>query len=180
LTDKSKDVEVEIIDSEKDINNENETTENRDEKDLEIESLQQKLKESEDKYIRVFSEFENYKKRLEREKYQAIEYSSEKFAKELLPVLDNLQMAIQSAETNPNLQKLKEGIDLTLKNFLLTLEKNGIEKIGTENGFDPNFHEAVMRVENDEVESGEIVQILQNGYKLKDRVLRATMVSIAN
>ena len=60
------------------------------------------------------------------------------------------------------------------------LAKNGIERISTENGFDPNLHEAVMKVDSDEVESGEIVQVLQEGYKLKDRVLRATMVSIAN
>jgi molecular chaperone GrpE len=157
-----------------------EKSENRDERDIEIEELQKKLKESEDKYVRVFSEFENYKKRLEKEKYQAIEYASEKFAKDLLPVLDNLQMAIQSAETTPDVDKLKEGVELTLKNFLSTLQKNGVESIDTEDGFDPNLHEAVMRVDSADAESGEIVQVLQSGYRLKERVLRATMVSVAN
>lgn len=171
--DLNENIEIEEIENE-------DSSENRDEKDIEIDELKAKLKESEDKYIRVFSEFENYKKRLEKEKYQAIEYASEKFAKDLLPVLDNLQMAVQSADTTPDVEKLKEGVELTLKNFLSTLQKNGVEKIETEDGFDPNLHEAVMRVDSEEVESGDIVQVLQNGYKLKERVLRATMVSVAN
>lgn len=156
------------------------TEKNRDEKDIKIEELEIKLKDGEDKYIRVFAEFENYKKRLEKEKYQAISFASEKFATELLPVLDNLQMAIQSVKTTPDIDKLTEGVELTLKNFLSTLEKNNIEAISTEDGFNPNFHEAVMKVDNADYKSGEIVQVLQNGYKLKDRVLRATMVSVAN
>jgi len=170
-----KDENIEILDSETISENKN-----RDEKDIRIEELENELKKADDKYIRVFAEFENYKKRLEKEKYQAIAYSSEKFATELLPVLDNLQMAIKSTESNSDIDKLKEGVELTLKNFLSTLEKNGVEKIDTESKFDPNFHEAVMKVDSDEVESGEIVQTLQNGYKLKDRVLRASMVSVAN
>jgi molecular chaperone GrpE len=154
--------------------------EDRDEKDIKIDDLEAKLKEAEDKYVRVFSEFENYKRRLEKEKTQAIEYSSEKFARDLLPILDNLQMAIKSANENSDIEKLQEGVELTLKNFLSMLQKNNVEKISTEEGYDPNLHEAVMRVDSDEVESGEIVQTLQEGYKLKDRVLRATMVSVAN
>jgi molecular chaperone GrpE len=154
--------------------------ENRDEKDIQIEELENKLKEAEDKYVRVFSEFENYKRRLEKEKTQAIAYSSEKFATDLLPILDNLQMAIKSANENHDVEKLQEGVELTLKNFLSMLQKNGVEKIPTNEGYDPNLHEAVMRVDSDEVESGEIVQTLQEGYKLKDRILRATMVSVAN
>ncbi len=157
-----------------------ENSDSRDEKDIEIEELKTKLKESEDKYIRVFSEFENYKKRLEKEKSQAIEYASEKFAKDLLPVIDHLQMAIKSVETNPDIEQLKEGVELTLKNFLSMLQKNGVEKISIDDGFNPNLHEAVMREDSDEVESGNIVKVLQDGYKLRDRVIRATMVSIAN
>ncbi|HIC10877.1 MAG TPA: nucleotide exchange factor GrpE [Campylobacterales bacterium] len=145
-----------------------------------VDELEAKLKECEDKYVRVFAEFENYKKRLEKEKLQAIEYSLENFAKDILPVLDHLHMAIKSAETDPNVEQLKEGVEITLKNFLSMLQKHGVEKIDTQNGFDPNLHEAVMRVDSDEVESGEIVEVLQDGYKLRERVLRATMVSIAN
>ena len=153
-----------------------ENSDSRDEKDIEIEELKTKLKESEDKYIRVFSEFENYKKRLEKEKSQAIEYASEKFAKDLLPVIDHLQMAIKSVETNPDIEQLKEGVELTLKNFLSMLQKNGVEKISIDDGFNPNLHEAVMREDSDEVESGNIVKVLQDGYKLRDRVIRASII----
>ncbi len=153
--------------------------ESRDEKDIKIEELEEKLSQAEDKYVRVFSEFDNYKKRLEKEKSQAIAYASERFATDLLPILDNLQMAIKSAEENHDVDKLQEGVELTLKNFLSTLQKNGVEKIEVEE-YDPHLHEAVMKVDSDEVESGEIVQVLQDGYKLKDRVIRATMVSVAN
>jgi len=152
----------------------------RDEKDIKIEELESELKKADDKYIRVFADFENIKKRLEKEKSQAIAYSSEKFATELIPVLDNLQMAIKSTESNSDMEKLKEGVELTLKNFISTLGKNGVEAIETDKGFDPNLHEAVMKVDSDEVESGEIVQVLQTGYTLKSRVLRASMVSVAN
>jgi len=146
----------------------------------EISELQNKLKDAEDKNLRIYADFDNIKKRLEREKYSAIEYASEKFAKDLIPIIDTLGMAIQSAETNPDVEKLMEGVELTLKNFTSTLDKNGISEISTEDGFDPNLHEAVMKVDSDEVDSGQIVQVLQKGYKLKDRVLRATMVSVAN
>ena len=172
---KEKSIEEEVI-----IKTSLEDSENRDEKDIKIEELEAEIKSAEDKYIRVFSDFENYKKRLVKEKYQAIEYASEKFATDIIPTLDNLQMAIQSAETAPDIEKLKEGVELTLKNLISTCEKHNIEKIDTENGFDPNFHEAVMKVDNPDVESGEIIQVLQTGYKLKDRVLRASMVSVAN
>ena len=86
-----------------------------------IAKLQNELKESEDKFLRVHADFENIKKRLEREKYQAIDYASEKFAKDLLAPIDSLEMALQSANVNLDaaelLGKLKEGIELTIKNF---------------------------------------------------------------
>ncbi len=151
-----------------------------DERDSKIEQLQQKLKDFEDKYVRVFSEFENYKRRLEREKNDIVAYSLEKFSKDLLPVVDALEMAVQSANNHSDVSKLKEGVELTLRNLSSVLDKNGVEKIATNNGFDPNVHQAVMKVDGGNIKSGEIVAVLQNGYKLKDRVLRATMVSVAN
>ena len=146
----------------------------------EIDSLKQKLKESEDKYLRTRAEFENIKRRLEKEKYSAIDYASEKFAKDLIPILDTLEMAIKSAETTPDLEKLIEGVELTFKKFVDTMDKHGVTEVDTDGPFNPNVHEAVMKVDSDDVESGEIVQVLQKGYKLKDRILRATMVSVAN
>lgn len=146
--------------------------------------LEKELKESEEKFLRAYADFENMKKRLEKEKYQAIDYASEKFAKDLLTPLDTLEMALNSAkadvDANELLEKLKEGIELTLKNFIATFEKHNITKVETDGEFDPNVHNAVMQVDSAEHNSGQIVQELQKGYLLKDRLLRPSMVSIAN
>ena len=149
-----------------------------------IAKLEEQLKESEEKYLRVHADFENIKKRLEREKYQAIDYASEKFAKDLLAPIDTLEMALHSANANLDaaelLGKLKEGIELTIKNFVTTFEKHNISKIDTDGEFDPNIHNAVMQVDSENHETGQIVAELQKGYMLKDRLLRPSMVSIAN
>jgi molecular chaperone GrpE len=136
-----------------------------------------------DKYIRAYADFENSKKRLEKEKYNSIDYAVEKFAMELLPCMDSLELALASAnntEADPAelLAKLKEGIELTQTQFNKALEKSNVEVIETDDGFDPNYHNAVMQVADEAKEDGEIVQVLQKGYKLKERVLRASMVSI--
>lgn len=149
-----------------------------------IARLEDELKQSEDKFLRVHADFENIKKRLEREKYQAIDYASEKFAKDLLTPLDTLEMALASANVNISaeelLPKLKEGIELTIKSFITTFEKHNITKIDTDGEFDPNVHNAVMQVDSPDHETGQIVNELQKGYMLKDRLLRPSMVSIAN
>ena len=149
-----------------------------------IAQLEEALKESEDKYFRVHADFENIKKRLEKEKYQAIDYASEKFAKDLLTPIDTLEMALAAEEAAKDLpaeellSKLKEGVELTIKSFYTAFEKHDISIIETDNGFDPNFHDAVMQVDSADHEDGEIVQVMQKGYKFKDRLLRASMVSI--
>ncbi|QKF72384.1 DnaK system nucleotide exchange factor GrpE [Aliarcobacter faecis] len=149
-----------------------------------VSRLEDELKQSEDKFLRVHADFENIKKRLEKEKFMAIDYASEKFAKDLLAPLDTLEMALQSANANISaeelLPKLKEGIELTIKSFLTTFEKHNITKVATDGEFDPNVHNAVMQVDSENHESGQIVAELQKGYLLKDRLLRPSMVSIAN
>ena len=161
-----------------------ETVEKEETLEDKIAKLEAQLKESEDKYLRVHADFENIKKRLEREKYQAIDYASEKFAKDLLAPIDSLEMALASANVDLDaaelLGKLKEGIELTIKNFNTTFEKHNISKIETDGEFDPNVHNAVMQVDSENHESGQIVAELQKGYMLKDRLLRPSMVSIAN
>lgn len=152
-------------------------------KDACIAELEEKLKAYEDKYIRVHADFDNIKKRLEREKTQMIEYASEQFARDLLPVIDSLEMALSSAQndeadTAELLEKIKEGIGLTIDNFKKSMGKHGVEEIGTAQGFDPHLHEAVMQVNSEEHEDGAIVQMLQKGYKYKERILRPAMVSI--
>ena len=150
----------------------------------EFDLLQTELAELKDKYARVHADFDNIKKRLEREKYTAVEYANEKFAKDMIPVMDSLQMALASANTEMEAQellvKLKEGIELTLKQFTTSLEKHGVTMVPHDAPFDPNIHNAVQSVDSDTVESGQIVQTFQTGYKYKERPLREAMVVVAN
>jgi molecular chaperone GrpE len=146
--------------------------------------LQDELTTLKDKYARVHADFENIKKRLEKEKYTAVEYANEKFAKDMIPVMDSLQMALTSTNTQTAsdelFTKLKEGIELTLKQFTTALEKHGVTMVSHDEPFDPNIHNAVQSVDSDEVESGQIVQTFQTGYKYKERPLREAMVVVAN
>jgi len=150
----------------------------------EVEVLQKQLTECEDRYLREYAEFDNIKKRMEKEKYQAIGYAHEQFARDLLSVIDALDNASTSIEgkeevTPEMFTQLKEGIELTISQFGKVFEKHGVELVTMENGFDPNFHEAVMKVDSPDHKEGQVVQVLQKGYKIKDRLLRSAMVSIA-
>jgi molecular chaperone GrpE len=148
-----------------------------------VAQAQEKQKEAEDKFLRTHADFENIKKRLEKEKYNAIDYASEKFAKDLLAPIDALQMAIISANADipaeDLVEKLKEGIELTVKAFNKAFEKHDITEVEYDE-FNPDYHNAVMKADSDEVESGQIVQVMQKGYVFKDRLLREAMVSVAN
>ena len=150
----------------------------------EIKTLQNEIAALNDKYARVHADFDNIKKRLEREKYQALEYAQEKFAKDLIPVVDSLGMAIEAADAEAEaeelLAKLKEGVELTMKQFLTTLQKHGVTEVSENEPFDPNVHHAVQKIDSDDHKSGEIVSTFQKGYRYKDRTLRDAMVMIAN
>ena len=150
-----------------------------------LDRVQQELEQLKDKYARVHADFDNIKKRLEREKYQALEYAQEKFAKDLIPVVDSLEMAIKAVEAEGMeagelLSKVKEGVELTMKQFLSALEKHGITPVDENAPFDPNIHHAVQQVDSPEHESGQIVSTFQKGNKYKERTLRDAMVVIAN
>ena len=170
--------------------NENETNMNEEAEanasaaENELELLQKELEECKDKYARVHADFDNIKKRLEREKYTAVEYANEKFAKDMIPVVDSLQMALKSADADAEpeelIEKLKEGVELTLKQFMTALEKHGVTMVSHEEPFDPNIHNAVQSVDHPEIESGQIVETFQTGYKYKERPLREAMVVVAN
>jgi molecular chaperone GrpE len=148
-----------------------------------VQEAQDKAKESEDKFLRTHADFDNIKKRLEKEKYQAIDYASEKFAKDLLSTVDTLEMALQSAssedESDELIGKLKEGIELTLKSLMTTFDKHDISVVETDE-FDPQVHNAVMQVQSENHENGQIVQVMQKGYMYKERLLRPAMVSICS
>ncbi len=150
----------------------------------EFDALEQELLDMKDKYARVHADFENIKKRLEREKLTALEYANEKFAKDIIPVLDSLEGALNSASGDFSSEelfaKLKEGIELTYKQLLSSLEKNGVSRVSHDEAFDPNIHNAIQSVDSADVPSGQIVQTFQTGYKYKDRPLREAMVVVAN
>ncbi len=163
---------------------ENEVLEDKEtSKNDEIEALKSKISELEDKYLRANADFDNMKRRLEKEKMQAIAYAHEVFARDLLPVIDSLEMAILAGsnaeiESGELLNKVREGLGLTIEQFRKAFEKHGVELVDIEGTFDPNFHEAVMQLESEEKSSGEILQVFQKGYKIKERILRPAMVSI--
>jgi len=144
---------------------------------------QEEAAEWKDKYLRAHADFENTKKRLERDKYTAISYANESFSKDILAVMDSFDQALLAIESADNessseiIEKMKEGINLTYGQLKKILEKNSITEIGNEGQFDPNCHQVIMQVDSDDHESGDIVQVMQKGYMIKDRVLRPSMVS---
>lgn len=137
--------------------------------------MQQAYKELEEKYMRAYADFENVKKRLEREKNQALEYAYEKIAKDLLPILDALDNAKAAAKDH---SAILEGIVLVQENFLKILSRHGVEAIDTSGEFDPNLHECIMQVAKPEAQDGQIAQVMQQGYKYKERTLRPAMVAV--
>lgn len=142
--------------------------------------LEEQLGEAEERILRTAADAENFKKRLQREKEEQTRYANETFMRELLPVIDNLERALQHAAAVPNQQGLLEGLNMTLKGFLDTLARFNciaIEAVGKP--FDPNFHEAVSQEENAEVEPNTVLKELQKGYLLKERLLRPAMVIVS-
>ncbi len=144
---------------------------------------QEEAAEWKDKYLRAHADFENTKKRLERDKATAVSYANESFAKDMLAVLDSFDQGIASIESadascsTDVVEKMKEGVGLTYNQLKKILEKNAIKEISCEGEYDPTLHQAIMQVESDGHESGQIMQVMQKGYTIKDRVLRPAMVS---
>lgn len=141
--------------------------------------LQKDYDELKDKYMRANAEFENIKKRMEKEKASALAYANESFARDLLDVLDALEAALNTEANDEASIKIKEGVQNTLELFLKKLGKHGIQAIEEQKDFDPNLHEAMFHIQSDTHSSGEIVQVLQKGYKIAERVIRPTKVSVA-
>jgi molecular chaperone GrpE len=149
-----------------------------------IEQQKKELSELNDKYLRLYSELENYKRLRSKEKEELIKYSNEELLRELLSVIDHLELALQHSETNKDTENsisaLIEGVELTLKELRSTLEKFGlaaIEALGKT--FDPFVHHAMTQVETDESEANTVVNEFRKGYMLKDRVLRPAYVAVS-
>lgn len=154
---------------------EQETSSKEEAKNEDKEDLNKKYEDLKNEYLRTFADFENAKKRLEREKSTALEYANENFARDLLPILDALENAKLAAK---DVSAIFDGINLVLDNFTKTLSKHGIVEIPCEGEFDPNMHECIMQIEHENLESGQIASVLQKGYTLKERILRPSMVSV--
>ena len=133
-----------------------------------------------DKYLRLAAEFDNYKRRVQRDQQDTIRFANEKLVKDLLPTLDNLERALQSGREQTQIEGLLEGIELTYKHFLETLQKMGIKQItSVREVFDPAQHQAVGQVESTTVPENVVVDEYQKGYFLHDRILRPAMVTVA-
>ena len=149
-------------------------------------TTEEKLKEAEEKLLRSLAEIENQRRRFEKEIKDAFEFGSFNFAKENLATLDNLQRAKEAIKNdeklkdNKDLDKFLENINIIEKDLISIFERNKIKKIETRNKkFDPNFHQAMSEIEDEKVEPGSVIQEIQAGYMLGERLLRPALVSVA-
>lgn len=145
---------------------------------LEEKKLKKELDQMNDQYLRLQAEYTNYRRRTQQEKETIGLYANEKIMQELLLVIDNMERALESFEDKED--AMYKGVDLVYKQLKDTLEKNGLEEIEAENQeFDPNLHLAVMQESVEGVEPNKVTMVLQKGYKLGNKVIRATMVKVS-
>tara|TARA_Y100000590_G_scaffold271224_1_gene304519 strand:- start:397 stop:957 length:561 start_codon:yes stop_codon:yes gene_type:complete len=150
------------------------------------ETPEEKLKSTQDKLLRTMAEMENQRRRFEKEKKEAFEFGGFNFAAETLSLIDNIDRAVTSFKNDENLKnnkdlnKIIDAIEIVKKDVISIFKKNGIESINCINKkFDPNFHQAMMEVEDNTKEPGTVVQEIQKGYMMKDRLLRPSLVGVA-
>ena len=150
------------------------------------ETPEEKLKTVQDKLLRTMAEMENQRRRFEKEKQEAFEFGGFNFASESLLLIDNIDRAIisfkndESLKNNKDLNKIIDGIEIVKKDLISIFKKNGIDPIECINKkFDPNFHQAMLEIENNTKAPGTIVQEIQKGYMMKDRLLRPSLVGVA-
>lgn len=141
--------------------------------------LRKTADENYDLYMRSLAEIENLKKRFQKDKSDLIKFSNESLIKQLLSVIDNLEKAISACEDENSLHAVKEGVALTLKGLLDSLEKAGLKQVEAEGKpFDPNFHAAISEQEDNTADPGTVLQELQKGYILNERLIRPAMVIV--
>lgn len=137
------------------------------------EELQQRL-------LRAQADFDNFRRRTMKEKEELAQYASSKLVTQLLPVLDNFERALAAAQTGSEEQSFVKGVDMIFRQFMQVLEQEGVKAMNAVGEpFNPEFHQAIMQVESEEHEEGIVVEEVQKGYMLKDRVLRPAMVKVS-
>jgi len=159
--------------------------ENKTNEDSKEESIEEKLNSTQEKLLRTLAEMENQRRRFEKEKDEAFEFGGFNLARESLSLLDNIDRAITSFKSDEklsnskDLDKIIDGINVVKKDLISIFKKNGIEPIDCiDKKFDPNFHQAILEVENNTKEPGTVIQEIQKGYMMKNRLLRPSFVGV--
>lgn len=175
--DEKKDIDGDMAQEEKTDEKDRETEEDKDKAEEKPTDAEPEKEESDARYLRLMADFQNYKKRVEKEKKDLYSYANEKIIIELLSVLDNFERALEQETEGDG---FKEGMEMIFKQLGDVLEKSGLAEIAAlgEN-FDPNFHNAVMTEETEEYESGKVSGVMQKGYTLNGKVIRPSMVKVA-
>ncbi len=144
---------------------------------IENEKLKQEIEALNDRVLRITAEYDNYRKRTTKEKQGIYSDACVDVLKELVPVLDNLERAVAA---EGSLEDLKKGVEMTIKSCQSSFEKLGVEEIDSSADFDPNLHQAVMHIEDENMGKNQIVEVFLKGYKKEDKVIRYTVVKVAN
>lgn len=166
--------EVEVEEKEVEIGSEDDTLEDSDAK---IEELEAKIVELQNQYAKAYADTQNMQKRLQNEFELSKKYRIQSFALDILPVIDNCERALAQPTTD---EKYKKGVEMIYNQLIQALKKEGVEEIDCLNKpFDANYHQAIMMEKKEDVESGVVIEVLQKGYMLKDRILRAAMVKVS-
>jgi len=187
IQEENKEPDSDNIENEEEINENQENTdteETSEDENTEEDNLEKEIESLKEEKIRLLAEMENLRKRFEREKVETIKFGSINLARDILSPGDNLERALDALPEDENhpqsIKNLIDGLKMVLKEFKSSLEKHGVKKIESLNQkFDHNFHQAMMEVENDDVEEGTVVQEVQSGYTMHDRLLRAAMVGVS-
>ncbi|MFD2671584.1 nucleotide exchange factor GrpE [Marinicrinis sediminis] len=143
--------------------------------------LQAALEEQKDRYLRLQAEFDNFRRRSRQEKEETAKYASSKVMEQLLPIVDNFERAVNSSNSSDDYDALKKGLDMILRQLGQLMEQEGIKPIeAVGQPFNPELHQAVMQVESEDHEEGIVVEELQKGYMLKDKIIRPAMVKVSS
>ncbi|WP_201003764.1 nucleotide exchange factor GrpE [Paenibacillus glycanilyticus] len=154
--------------------------ENKAQEDPRIEELTKLAEENQQRYLRAQADFDNFRRRTQKEKEDLAQYASMKLIGQLLPVVDNFERAVSAASANQDFEALAKGVDMIFRQLEQTLQQEGLKAMdAVGEPFNPEFHQAIMTVESDEHEEGIIVEEVQKGYILKERVLRPAMVKVS-
>lgn len=146
----------------------------------ELEKLQAELQEQQQRTLRVQADFDNFRRRTQKEKEDLGKYASSKLITELLPVIDNFERALQASEENPEFESFSKGVSMIFRQLESVLATEGLSAMkSVGEPFNPEYHQAIMQVESDEFEEGIVVEEVQKGYMLKDKVLRPAMVKVS-